>query len=219
MQNVLMLITNENGSTIAPPVMVQASIMTDSGKLQPQRLKQLAQTITGSPAKNLGLNNSVFGKVKEISLSSFLRGTLPARSPSPSPAPSPQPISPYPTPSHSPTSPSSATQPPCFDCEVPSPAPSIVTENPPHPCPSDDLAYPPSSTSPSFPPEYTPAAAPTSHSASPATDFSPDLSPIAEGPKPRQAAGLVSPSVVPSPLCKFSWPSKPRFSFLMLGYG
>ncbi|KAI4299006.1 hypothetical protein L6164_032505 [Bauhinia variegata] len=110
-ENVYVQITNIHGSTVDPPVVVQASVVSDEGLL-PQRLKQLAQTITGSPAKNLGLNNSVFGKVKGISLSSFLNRTLHATTPSPSPAPSPQtdytepPKSPYahplPLPPHQP---------------------------------------------------------------------------------------------------------------------
>ncbi|GJX83661.1 hypothetical protein Tco_0333142 [Tanacetum coccineum] len=87
-ESVYMQVTNKAGSTKDPPVTVQASILSDLGKLVPLRLKQLAQTITGSPpARNLGLDNSVFGKVKEISLSSYLYHTLDA--PTPSPAPSP----------------------------------------------------------------------------------------------------------------------------------
>ncbi|CAK7357090.1 unnamed protein product [Dovyalis caffra] len=56
-QNVYVKITNENGSTITPPVTLQASIVSDLGTLQLQRLKQLAQIITVSPVKILGLNN------------------------------------------------------------------------------------------------------------------------------------------------------------------
>ncbi|XP_047341520.1 uncharacterized protein LOC124945176 [Impatiens glandulifera] len=89
-ENVDAKITNINGSTISPPIIVQAAVKSDLGGLPPQRLKQLAQTIMGSsPAKNLGLNNTVFGKVKEISLSSYLNHSINATSPSPSPAPSP----------------------------------------------------------------------------------------------------------------------------------
>ncbi|XP_059648108.1 uncharacterized protein LOC132294317 [Cornus florida] len=92
--NVYVQVTNKNGSTRAPPVTVQASVMSDMGRLLPQRLKQLAETIVGSPAKNLGLSNSVFGKVKEIRLSSYLNRTLdatPTPSPAPAPAPAPSP--------------------------------------------------------------------------------------------------------------------------------
>nr|CAN67093.1 hypothetical protein VITISV_001186 [Vitis vinifera] len=74
-----------------PPVTVQASFMSDFGILLPQRLKQLAQTITGSPPKNLGLDNSVSDAVKGVSLSSHLVDTLHATPPTPSPAPSPEP--------------------------------------------------------------------------------------------------------------------------------
>ncbi|CAH1450619.1 unnamed protein product [Lactuca virosa] len=87
-ESVYMQVTNKIGSTRDPPVTVQASIVSDLGNLVPLRLKQLAQTITRSPpARNLGLDHSVFGKVKEISLSSYLSHTLNA--PAPTPAPSP----------------------------------------------------------------------------------------------------------------------------------
>ncbi|KAJ0734304.1 hypothetical protein HanPI659440_Chr11g0418421 [Helianthus annuus] len=122
-ESVYMQVTNKAGSTRDAPVTVQASVVSDLGNLVPLRLKQLAQTITGSPsATNLGLDNSVFGKVKEISLSSYLYHTLDA--PTPSPAPSPDfagpPISPSPAfspPQHAP--PSS----PCSNCVFSSPAP------------------------------------------------------------------------------------------------
>ncbi|KAK9071789.1 hypothetical protein SSX86_008218 [Deinandra increscens subsp. villosa] len=122
-ESVYMEVTNKAGSTRDPPVTVQASIVSDLGNLVPLRLKQLAETITGSPSStNLGLDHSVFGKVKEISLSSYLYHTLDAPSPSPAPSPSfvgPT-ISPSPTispPQHSP--PSS----PCSNCVFSSLAP------------------------------------------------------------------------------------------------
>ncbi|KAJ1434993.1 hypothetical protein SESBI_05361 [Sesbania bispinosa] len=220
-ENVYVQITNANGSTLAPPVVVQASVLPGFGSLLPQRLKQLAQTITGSAGRNLGLNNIVFGKVKEIRLSSFLKDTLHAYPPSPAPAPSPQlidhsepPISPYHAPSYSPISPSIAEKPPCFDCEISSPAPSTVPEHPPHPCPYSGSVYhpipsPKSYSKPSFRPAYSPAAAPTSHSASHSTEVAPDLSHVAEashGSKLLQGEGrskiLVSQSLAPFSLFK-----------------
>ncbi|CAI9304336.1 unnamed protein product [Lactuca saligna] len=101
-ESVFLQVTNKVGSTQDPPVTVQASIVSNLGSLDPQRLKQLAQEITGSPpGKNLGLDHSVFGKVKEISLSSFLSRTLDA--PTPSPAPSPEQNSPTGAPASSPS--------------------------------------------------------------------------------------------------------------------
>lgn len=214
------LLTNANGSTLAPPVTVQATVMSGFGGLFPQRLKQLAQTIAHSSAKNLGLNNSVFGKVKEIRLSSVLNNTLHATSPSPSPAPSPQltdhsepSISPYHAPPYSPISPATAEQPPCFDCEVSSPAPSIVTEHPPDPCPYSGFIYHSSpSPKPSFPPGYSPpAAAPTSHSSSHTTEEAPEpVADLSHGSKLLQGEGgskkLVSRLLAPSSVCKFIWP-------------
>ncbi|KAF5448607.1 hypothetical protein F2P56_029119 [Juglans regia] len=211
-------ITNKVGSTIAPPVTVQASVMSDLGSLLPQRLKQLAEIITGSPAKNLGLNNTVFGKVKSISLSSYLKGTLNVTPPSPSPAPSPSPspspelgdypsISPYPALS-SHTSPTSSP-----NIKHHSPA------HPPHPClyrgftnsPSPSLASP---DDPAVPPAFSPAVAtPNSPHMGPTFKLPPVLSPkpkVSYAPSPGQdkarVEGLVSPSLAPSPSCELHLP-------------
>ncbi|KAL2968815.1 hypothetical protein AAZX31_15G045900 [Glycine max] len=172
----------------------EASVMAGFGSLLPQRLKQLAQTITGSAGKNLGLDNSVFGRVKEVRLSSFLKNTLHASSPSPSPAPAPSPqlidhsepsTSPHHANPYSPISPAASEQPPCFECEVSSPAPSMVPAHPPDPCPYSDFLHhpipsPKSYSKPSFPPDYSPAAAPTSNSASHTSEEASDLSRVAE---------------------------------------
>ena len=190
-------LTNINGSTVDPPVIVQASVMSDLGELLPQRLKELVQTITSSPAKNLGLNNSVFGKVKAVSLSSFLKGTLHANPPSLSPAPSPQlfsyaepSISPYHSPSYPPASSPTVHHPPCFDCEVSSPAPSVVTEHPPDPCPYSSFTYSLRSSPPT-------AAASPSNSAT--ATVSPEMSPGSKPKRKGRTRRLVSPSLSPSP--------------------
>ncbi|KAL0911541.1 hypothetical protein M5K25_019689 [Dendrobium thyrsiflorum] len=88
-------LTNTKGSTVAPPTVIEASIMLAVGNNQPSvpRLKQLAQTIRNSSAGNLGLNHTVFGRVKQIRLSSFLQRSLNGgvgSSSSPSPAPQPR---------------------------------------------------------------------------------------------------------------------------------
>ncbi|GMP39241.1 hypothetical protein CsSME_00010160 [Camellia sinensis var. sinensis] len=133
-ENVYVQVTNRNGSTKDPPVTVQALVMSDMGNLLPERLKQLAQAITGSPTKNLGLDNSVFGKVKEISLSSYLNHTLDATPPTPSPAPAPEQnnyAEPSAAPSPAPTSDFHHHLPPCVNCEASSPS-------------DDNYSYPPS---------------------------------------------------------------------------
>lgn len=218
-ENVYVQITNENGSTMAPPIVVQASVLPGYGSLLPQRLKQLAKTITGSAGKNLGLDNSIFGRVKEVRLSSFLKNRLHASSPSPSPSPAPSPqlfdhsepsISPHRAHSYSPISPATAEQPPCSDCDVSSPAPSIVPEHPPDPCPYNGfvrhpIPSPKSYSKPPFPPNYSPVAAPTSNSASHTTEGVSDVSRVAEvshGSKLRQgeemSKKLVYQSLAPS---------------------
>ncbi|KAL3814474.1 hypothetical protein ACJIZ3_015742 [Penstemon smallii] len=116
-------VTNKDGSTKFPPVTVEASVASDLGTLLPERLRQLAQIITASPpTENLGLDHSVFGKVKEISLSSFLNHSLNSPTPTPcaSPAPSPEQLydsGPSTAPSYSPSlSPNSHhSQSPCFN--------------------------------------------------------------------------------------------------------
>ncbi|KAJ6342832.1 hypothetical protein OIU78_010697 [Salix suchowensis] len=125
-ETVYVKITNEDGSTINPPVTVQVSVVSDLGTLQLQRLKQLAQIITASPVKNLGLNNSVFGKVKSVVLSSYLKDTLHATPPTPSPA-----ISPSLPPAIAPFAP------------VNSPAPSVMLALSPESCPQHGSATPP----------------------------------------------------------------------------
>ncbi|KAE8667598.1 nascent polypeptide-associated complex subunit alpha-like protein-like isoform 2 [Hibiscus syriacus] len=97
-ENLYIILSNSKGSTAAPPTTVQSSVLLAVGN-NPSipRLKQLAQTITGSHSRNLGLNNTVFGRVKEVRLSSIPKhsvhgGDGSSNSSSPSPAPSPHPL-------------------------------------------------------------------------------------------------------------------------------
>ncbi|XP_021749272.1 uncharacterized protein LOC110715008 [Chenopodium quinoa] len=91
-ENLYIRLTNSRGSTVAPPATVQTSVVLKVGVPSQPRLKQLAQTIRDSPARNLGLNNTVFGKVKQVSLSSVLQHSLSGDAPSPTPAPTPAPL-------------------------------------------------------------------------------------------------------------------------------
>ncbi|XP_020582909.1 uncharacterized protein LOC110026352 isoform X2 [Phalaenopsis equestris] len=130
-ENIYVQMTNVHGSTISPPVTLQASILSDygSGSLLPKRLRQLADAIMGSHVQNLGLNHSVFGEVKSVVLTSYLNNSissLDTSSPPPSPSPSPSPSSspfeecPYNTGSLSPCSPTidqDDFQPPCLFCK------------------------------------------------------------------------------------------------------
>ncbi|KAK9122602.1 hypothetical protein Sjap_012204 [Stephania japonica] len=93
-ENLYVSLSNSYGSTVAPPTTVKASVLLAVRNRPPSmpRLKQLAQTITGSPAKNLGLNHSEFGRVKQVRLSSVLQHSLNSsndngKSPSPAPLP------------------------------------------------------------------------------------------------------------------------------------
>ncbi|KAG0551113.1 hypothetical protein BDA96_01G395700 [Sorghum bicolor] len=88
-------LTNLYGSTVAPPTVVQASVLlavgADNKPPSLQRLKQLAQTLRNSSSGNLGLNHTVFGRVKHISLSSYLQHSLNNSGNAHSPSPAPQP--------------------------------------------------------------------------------------------------------------------------------
>lgn len=200
-ENVYMQVTNKVGSTRDPPVTVQASIVSNLGNLVPLRLKQLAQTITGSPpATNLGLDHSLFGKVKEISLSSYLYHTLDA--PSPSPAPSPV-LNDYAQPS---ISPSPAISPsPVFSS--PNPQNGHHQSLPPLPNAPVDRSCGGSHIFPAPPPMNVPVpnslpSAPR-HSISPRSEMPPDFPPlpaVSYGSHPGQEEGdqkgLVAPPTV-----------------------
>ncbi|MBA0688148.1 hypothetical protein Goari_005953, partial [Gossypium aridum] len=227
-ENLFVQLTNQKGSTISSPVIIQASVTSsDFGNLLPQRLKQLAQTITESPAKNLGLNNSVFGKVKSISLSSYLKGTLHATAPTASPAPSPGPsISPHPSfrPTHPPaSSPKSHHPQPCRKCKAASPSGNSPLHSPgpesgPYPSFPPLISPAPSTTAPP-PCPYSRPATPRSHSnltphPHSTSQLSPDLPPlpsVSYGSRPGQgidsvkgpvSAPLAQSPSVQSPSCK-----------------
>ncbi|KAH9751722.1 hypothetical protein KPL71_014405 [Citrus sinensis] len=227
-ENVYVQVTNKDGSTISPPVTVEASVMSEMGSLLPQRLKQLAQAISDSPAKNLGLDNSVFGKVKGVVLSSYLKGTLHATPPTPSPAPSPEPSNaPYPaiSPSNSPApSPNIHHLPPCSNCEVSSPSDHNQPQPPssqsdPTPAPSSATAYSPSPCRRPYhvhhrtvPPSSSPASDPNPTNSPPIgpPKLAPNLSPLPEvsysSGRGHDAGSAMAPapsSLPPSPSCIF----------------
>ncbi|XP_066313260.1 uncharacterized protein [Miscanthus floridulus] len=92
-ENLYIKLTNSQGSTILAPTIVETSIVLEVGNHQPSvpRMKQLARTITNSSSSsgNLGLNHTVFGRVKQISLSSYLRHSLHSGGGSDAPSPAP----------------------------------------------------------------------------------------------------------------------------------
>lgn len=68
-----------------------ASVLDGSSDLLPDRLKQIAQLIGKPDGKNLGLNHSVFGKVKGVQLSLYVQHKISDLSPSSSSALAPSP--------------------------------------------------------------------------------------------------------------------------------
>uniref|UniRef100_A0A453PQF5 DUF7036 domain-containing protein n=2 Tax=Aegilops tauschii subsp. strangulata TaxID=200361 RepID=A0A453PQF5_AEGTS len=87
MQDIYIDLTNKNGSTIAPPVIVQVSLSPDDRGVYEEmgRLKQLAEIITESSSMNLGLDPSVFGRIKDLKLAPRLQALVPSFAPSSSP--------------------------------------------------------------------------------------------------------------------------------------
>ncbi|KAI4341214.1 hypothetical protein MLD38_025965 [Melastoma candidum] len=91
-ENLYISLSNSRGSTVASPTIVQSSVLLTVGNTPSiLRLKQLAQTITGSHSGNLGLNNTIFGRVKQVQLSSILQHSLNGTDQGGAPSPSPMP--------------------------------------------------------------------------------------------------------------------------------
>lgn len=88
-QDLIIDLTNKNGSTVTPPVTVQVSLSPDDRSiyLLHYRLKQLAEIITESNSRNLGLNPLVFGRIMDLKLSPLLQSFIPSCAPSLSPTP------------------------------------------------------------------------------------------------------------------------------------
>ncbi|KAJ6963876.1 hypothetical protein NC652_002239 [Populus alba x Populus x berolinensis] len=127
-ETVYVKITNENGSTITPPVTVQVSVMSDLGTLQLQRLKQLAQIITASPDTLHGTPPTPSPAISP-SLPPAIAPFAPVNSPSPSVIPA---LPPQPCPQHGSAtppsnSPSGSNQTPRLHPEPPdvSPLPGV----------------------------------------------------------------------------------------------
>uniref|UniRef100_A0A7N0TW91 DUF7036 domain-containing protein n=2 Tax=Kalanchoe fedtschenkoi TaxID=63787 RepID=A0A7N0TW91_KALFE len=221
-ENVYVQITNEKGSTIDKPVTVQVAIMSDWGIILPQRLKQLAQTIKHSaPSKNLGLNHTVFGKVKEVSLSSHMTGDLQPYPPTASPAPAPgQDNAPSSSPSPLPTPPSLSPSPSPAIHSAPPPSPSL--KKPLHPCPDAEPGFKPSpAPGPQLVPNIPSASPPRT---APPVRTSPPPLPLALSPLPSVSLGSnpsqgdqrgSSPSYGPAPNTQASAgsPIRPDLSF------
>ncbi|KAI4378425.1 hypothetical protein MLD38_015905 [Melastoma candidum] len=89
-ENLYISLSNSQGSTVAPPVIVQSSVLLAVGNTPSMpRLKQIAQTISDSHSGNLGLDNTIFGRVKQVQLSSILQHSLNGTDQGGAPSPSP----------------------------------------------------------------------------------------------------------------------------------
>ncbi|XP_042389807.1 uncharacterized protein LOC121981386 isoform X1 [Zingiber officinale] len=205
-ENAYVKLMNSDGSTVESPVTIEASVLSDigSGNLLPDRMRQLAQFITGPDSNNLGLNNSVFGKVKQVQLSSYLENSISSLPPSPSPSPSDGIVSAEPPSLISISSPAPASapallnnhygQPPCFYSHtLPShspgaypPAPNVGIKSHQPQFHAVNVPVPsPSTEPPNFPPiysEHSPnLAAPSSHEVmkpNPKVAREPSLAPV-----------------------------------------
>lgn len=174
LQKIYFQFRNEIGSSVEAPATIVASVLDGSSNLLPDRLRQLAKLIREPDAMNLGLNHSVFGKVKGVQLSSYLQHKISGLSPSPSPAPSPSQspspsmptsLSPYPASSlPGPALAPSWSRHPCFPCFRCNPSPAGSSTVKP-PCIVRDPRLPPLMRSPKppimpSPPKYLPPAYP-----------------------------------------------------------
>lgn len=169
---------------MAPPVIVQSTVLSAS-QLLPERLKQLTKAITGSPMKNLGLDHSIFGKVKQIQLSQCLENSL--GSPSPSPCPSPSGKNDF-------SSPPNSQYPEIVPSHAPAPSADHYRISP---CPYCD-ASPPSFSR--LPPVSTPQNEPRPPSAPPLGSPAPPVVTVAHSPRHSPCAG---PTISPKPVPKF----------------
>lgn len=88
LQELLIQLTNMNGSTVAVPVSVQVSLSSNDHSiyLELDRLKQLAQIIAEWNLTNLGLNRTIFGKIRDLELYPVLQDFMSACPPSLPPA-------------------------------------------------------------------------------------------------------------------------------------
>ncbi|EFJ23342.1 hypothetical protein SELMODRAFT_442895 [Selaginella moellendorffii] len=84
-------LTNLNGSTVESPVIIQATVFPAGRHFSSTRIRQLALKVSRH-RKNLRLNHTLFGRVKDIQLSPMFRHAL-GLDIAPSPAPSPAPVS------------------------------------------------------------------------------------------------------------------------------
>ncbi|CAN1305211.1 hypothetical protein LINPERPRIM_LOCUS26442 [Linum perenne] len=222
-ENIYLQITNSAGSTIQPPVILQASVSSGFGRILPQRLQQLADTVWNSNEKNLGLRNPVFGKVKGVVLSSYLNCTTPTTSaPAPSPAlsyvteppaspyPTPPTVSPSPSPSHSRHKHAKAPKraprhffPPIGTAHPPDPCPYYGRKmNPPIPSPSPS----PSGVKNFFHPDAPPPQLPPNPAPSPAASYTSTPTDGSESPSLAPAPSALSPtSFAGRVLIKQSW--------------
>ncbi|AAD31334.1 hypothetical protein AtNW77_Chr1g0011481 [Arabidopsis thaliana] len=82
-------LTNKQGSTISPPLTFQVYVAFTMRKYLHQRLNHFTQIIQTSRAKNLGLDEAVFGEVKDITFSTYLDGKVPDSDLELAPAPTP----------------------------------------------------------------------------------------------------------------------------------
>lgn len=218
---VYITVTNKNGSTVNSPVSVEASIVSELGHLSWERLKQLARILTG-PAKNLGLDNYVFGKVKGIRLSSYLKHSLHAPTPTPSPSPAPSPDSTHGCgPSSPPSSPSPQNKPSFpFPPRAHPPKHPVHHDSPYHGCLNPPIASP-VPHSDHIPPTISPASSESPLSGS-TPQILPSPSPLpspvygSQGQGKKSRKRLVSPPRLLSSLSSSSSSGTPRIQWLNL---
>ncbi|KAF8061181.1 hypothetical protein N665_1212s0007 [Sinapis alba] len=70
------LLTNHQGSTISPPVTVRGCVVSTMTTMEESHVQQKFDHLARPSAKNFGLDNSVFGEVKNVSFTTYLEGKV-----------------------------------------------------------------------------------------------------------------------------------------------
>ncbi|WZY97452.1 hypothetical protein YC2023_069781 [Brassica napus] len=69
------VLTNHKGSTISPPVTVKGCVVSAVTTME-SHIQQRSNNLAQAPAKNFGLDNSVFGEVKNVTFTAYPEGKV-----------------------------------------------------------------------------------------------------------------------------------------------
>ncbi|CAF1924816.1 uncharacterized protein BNAC05G08270D [Brassica napus] len=70
------VLTNHKGSTVSPPVTVRGCVVSTTMTTVESHIQQRSNNLAQPPAKNFGLDNSVFGEVRNVTFTAYPEGTV-----------------------------------------------------------------------------------------------------------------------------------------------